>query len=451
MLASAVPGALAQSSVSPLSRTHAIVDARVEIGDGRVLERATILVKDGRIVAVGPDIVVPKGADVLAAKGLTVYPGFIDAYTTKGVKTPSVPNRQDDSEPISEVATAFMRDANRKQVHPEIEARQYLEITDDLRKPYLQAGFTTLFSVPGGIGLRGQGTLINLSGRATRESVVVPIFGQAVSFDGDGADQQYPASLLGSLAQFRQALEDARWQDAVKASPRGLRPFSDPTLETLGRLLSQRSPFFVEANTVAEIDRVRRISSEYNFAPIVVGAAEAWQIPQLVAPTGRLVLGLTSSEEAKPVEKAKEIAPEAVDDAVAEPDDALRVAERARIVKEAIANPGALEKAGVHFALTTKSSKDVGNFLASLRRAVSAGLSKTAALRALTVDAAALFGVSSDLGTIEVGKQATFSVQTGDFLDEKTKIRVLYIDGYRIDPAVKPNVGSPRITAGHEE
>lgn len=436
---------MGQSSIVGSPRLHAIVDARVEIGNGQVLERATVVIRDGRIVAVGPDAAVPKGAEVLAGKGLTVYPGFIDAYTTRGVKLPPNSTRQDDAQAVADVASAFMREADRKQMRPELEARQNLEITDEVRKPYWEAGFTTIMAVPGDAGLRGQGTLVNLSGRAPRESVVLPRTGFAVSWGYAGNDNLYPVSLLGSVAHFRQAMEDARWQGTVAAS--GGRAYSDPALETLSRGLSERWRFYIEADTPAEIDRAGRIASEYKLSSVIVGGLQAWRHPERLSDRP-LILGLDPGKEPKGPEGPPD---ETGDDPGNFADAPNRLEERRRLFNEATANPGLLAKAGRKFAFTTKGAKDLPTFMANLRQAVKRGLSREAALRALTLDGAALLGVDRQMGTVEVGKAATISVMTGDFLDEKTKVTRLYIDGWRIDPAARNATASPRPSAGHVE
>ena len=430
----------AQSSVTAPSRVHAIVDARVEIGDGRVLDRATVVIRDGVIVSVEPDATIPKGAEVLPGKGLTVYPGFIDAYTTRGVKVPAATPRQDDGPNSAETASAFMREANRKQVRPEIEARQYLELSEEVRKPYLEAGFTTIMAVPDGLGLRGQGTLVNLSGRAPRESILLPTTGLALSWGYAGSDNLYPVSLLGSVSQTRQAFLDAQWQANLRGA--GQRTFSDPALEALGLALSAHRRFFIEADTTAEIDRAGRMAAEFNLDTVLVGGLQAWRR----APKRPLILALDPGPEPKTTEAPKPTEPpaEPSDDAGNDPDDVARLEERRRLNREATSNPGVLAKAGVKFGLTTRGAKDIPTFIANLRRAVAQGLPRETALRALTADAAAIYGVDRQLGTVEPGKSATVTVMTGDFLDEKTKVKILYIDGWRVDPTAKPLPSTPR-------
>lgn len=446
----------AQSSVPSIPRVHAIVDARVEVGDGRVLERATVVIRDGLIVAVGQDAEIPKGARVFSAKGMVVYPGFIDAFTTKGVTVPTIPDKQDDASSKSEYANAMMREANRKQVHPEVEARRCLTLTDDVRSPYLKNGFTTLMVVPAGEGLRGQGTLVNLSGRAARESVVVPVTGQAVSWNDSGSSD-YPAALLGSVAQFRQAMADALWQRQVIAGGVG-RPYSDPVLESLSASLNSGKPFFVQADTFAQIERANRMQKEWGFPMVMVGALEGWKNLKRLPADAPLILSLSDLLEPKAIEvkkpeeaksadqkptddkkpKEEEKKPADADEPGPDPEEPAINAERIRIFKEAMSNAGVLSKAGYRFGLATCGNKDAAFLLKQLRIAVKQGLPKEVALRALTIDAAKILGVDRQLGTIEVGKAANLNVMSLDFLNEKSTAKMLYIDGYRVDPNARP-------------
>jgi len=93
-----------------------------------------------------------------------------------------------------------------------------------------------------------------------------------------------------------------------------------------------------------------------------------------------------------------------------------------------------LRSAGILFALSTRGAKTPAEFMERLRKSVKEGLPRATALRSLTLDAAKVFGVERQLGTLEVGKIANVVAMTGDFLDEKTKVKMLYIDGRKIDP-----------------
>jgi len=450
LLLSAATLSAAQSSVPSENRLHAIVGARIEIGDGRVIEKGNVVIRDGLILSVGADTP-PAGAEILDGTGLIVFPGFIDGYAKKGVKAPDPTPNQDAAAPSSDYASAMMREANRKGIRPDLQARLYLDLGDDLRKPYLAAGFTSAMFVPSGGYLGGAGTLVNLSGRPSREAVLVPVAAQSMAFRGgfNFSDTSYPGSLLGQIAQVRQVLADGAWYSGVVGAYQagGLeRPPSDAVLEALQPLLGGTIPAAIEADTTSQIDRAIGVSREFSLRPIIVGGLQAWRrIDRLREFGAPVVLGLNFGAEPKPKEDKPGEKVQG-DDLDTTPDVPERLAERARIFQESAHNAEILKEAKIPFAFTTNGCKDVPDFMKSLRAAVKNGLPREAALRALTLGAARIFGMEKRLGTVEAGKIANLSVMTADFLDEKTQVKMLYIDGHRIDPeakAVPPNKAIP--------
>lgn len=431
----------AQSSVPSVNRLHAIVGAKIEIGDGRTIERGNVVLRAGLIVAVGADAAVPPGAEVFDGKGLTVYPGFIDGYTTKGLKLPDPNPKQDDDPPRGDYGSAAMRTANRKGVRPEIQARQYLALNDEFVNPYRSAGFTTVMIAPGGGFLNGLGTLVNLSGRPVRESVVAPLTTEAIALSATGVSgNDYPWSLLGQVAQVRQALLDAQWHRwllnafAVGGSQR---PPSDPTLEALMPLLDQVYAATFEADTAPQIDRSFALAQEFGLKPILVGGLQAYRrIGRIQAMRAPVVLSLNFGKAPKAPDKAEE---KKTPDDPGDQDEIQieegpeRLAERTRLYEQTVRNADALRQAGISFAFTTQGSKDAKEMMASLRSAVKLGLPRDVALKALTANAASIYHVERYLGSIEPGKVANLTLMTGDFLDEKTKVKLQYIDGYRIE------------------
>lgn len=447
-------GALGQSSIPGDARLHAVTDARVEIGDGRVLERATVVMRNGTIVAIGPDVPIPAGAAIFDGKGTTVYPGFIDAWTDRGTNPPAISPDQDAAPSAADYASAFMREADRKGIRPELEARNVLALGDDVTKPYRNAGFTTLMIVPKGNTVSGVGTLVDLSGRPARECVVIPRTALAVNFDVSGTGNAYPGSLLGRIALFRQTLADVRWQQAVTAASLAGgtdRPVSDPVLESLVPAVGGVLPVAFEADTPAQIDRALLISKEYGLKPAIVGGLQAYKrIPQIKAAGTPLIVGLNFGvEPTKPVVPPVQTGDDPGDDTP--PDPLETYEERMRGYNEAARNASLLQAAGVPFALSTHGSKDVNEFMRNLRAAVKNGLPRDLALRALTRDAANVLGVGRQLGTLEVGKVANVVVMSGDFLDEKTKVKMVYADGWRIDPEAKTVPPTVRATPIKDE
>ncbi|MCS3919936.1 amidohydrolase family protein [Fervidibacter sacchari] len=438
---------------------YAIVNARVFVGDGRVLERATVLIRDGIIEAVGENLAVPPDAEVIEGKDLTVYPGFIDAHTTQGLKLPEWKPDQDEPPDTVSDAHPFMRLANRKGIRPELRAFDCLDLTPTVLVPYRQAGFTTALFAPSGGAINGVSALVNLSGEPKRECVVKSVVAMHFAFTVPRTVRGYPSSLMGIFAHMRQTLLDAHYFRALQAafeSGGGKRPPADESLLALQPVLSGSMPVIFDADTENEIRRAIKFADEFGLKVIISGAREGWKVAEELArqkipvivslafgpeprrPSPRQPSPERTQTEQKPEPQPPEataeeepVSPERTEEAEL-PDVVWK--ERLRLWQERVANAAKLHDAGVVIAFTTRGVRNLSEFWQNLRRAIQAGLPKEAALKALTVNPAKLFGVDKHLGTVEKGKAANLVVMTGDFTDEKARVRYLFIDGRKFEP-----------------
>ena len=439
----------AQSSIASYNGLHAIVGARIEIGDGRVIDKGTLVIQDGMIVAVAADAAVPRGADILDGKGLTLYPGFIDAYTTKGYKAPPDSPQVDPDANIGSYAPAFMRESARKGIFPENRAIANLALTDDILKSYRRVGFTTVLVAPSGGDLSGDAALVNLSGRPARECAVLSSVGTTLGFGGRAWGAGYPGSLLGHIAQLRQTFLDAQWYHAVNQSFQagGIhRPPADDVLSALQPVIAGKHPVIFDADSEYQIVRSLDLSSEFQLRPMIAGGNDAWtQVDALKKAHAPVLLSISFTKEpADPPSPAEKTASAPVKE------NPLKLAERIRLYKETLKNAAVIAKADIPFALTTKGSNP-SEFMANLRKAIEAGLPKEKALSSLTIDSARIFGVDRQLGTLEVGKIANVIVLSGDFLKPETKVKMLYIDGRKFDPDKTPIAPLPHVPYGDRD
>ncbi len=517
----------AQAQTAPFTGVFAITNARIEIGDGRVLEKGTVILRDGLIEAVGVGLTPPADAEIIKGDGLVVYPGFIDGHDTQGLKLPDPQPAQDTPPDTTQDAPPFMREANRKGVTPELRAMDCLAFTDATLNPLRLAGFTTAQVAPEPGTITGVSALVNLSGLPKRDCVVRPEVAMNFTFRTTGRGffgGGYPGSLLGIIANLRQTLLDANHYHALQtafASGGGKRPPADDVLAALQPVMNGTMPVIFNADSQNEIYRAAKIADEFGLRLEISGGAEAYkwagvlakrQIPIFVgvnfgtepvvdkpaappAPktpsTGRPGVGKPAAgkptvppagqtpptappagqtppnapppdkpaprpddtqEDARPIPApadAKTVPPtdanaKPADADASEEDDLPRLArqERHRKWEEKVANAAQLQKAGVLFAFSSRGVKSLPDFLPNVRRAIKAGLPKDAALRALTINPAKILGVDRQIGTIAAGKIAALVVMSGDFADEKSKVRYLFIDRAKIDP---DNAPSPRL------
>lgn len=413
-------------------RVYAIQGAHVVVAPGQVIEKGTILVRDGIITAVGAEgsaqVALPADAEIVEGKELTVYAGLIDPFTHLGV-----PKGKE------EAAGGEGRGSDRpKAKERPVErgpGRENLQIRSDAKGALLfqtppaaeldrlhGMGFTSVLVVPDGGAFRGTSALVQLAGDDQAKMVIAPDVAAHMAFE-TAPDDVYPSSLMGVIALMRQSFEDARrqktWETRWSKDPQGLaRPPESPTLDAIAKILDGRRTMF-EANDPRAFTRVGAIAAEFGFKPIVVGSGYEYEILDEVRRSGYPLIAPVAFPE-----------PLHVDD-----DDAnleIRMKDLRRF-DLAPAGPAALEHAGIPFAFTTFRLKNVGDFTKNVRAAIERGLSKDAALAAVTTVPAKLLGVDAILGTIEKGKIANLIMTDGDLFAEKTKVRKLFIDGNPIE------------------
>jgi imidazolonepropionase-like amidohydrolase len=457
----------------------AIKDARVVVEAGKVLEKATVVVRDGVIEAVGADVTPPADALVTDGTGLTVYPGFLDAMSNWGYD--NALRRSEGGPPAAEdlaaEALAATKPDNRKGITPEFQVRTALKTAseppaeqpaappagrrggagtapagprsdDDPADVWRKVGFTAHLVAPDGGIIVGQSALVSLSGATPRDAVLrSPVALHAALRTVQGGND-YPRALMGVVAHARQAFLDAGWYARTwnafeQAGGVGRRPPLDPALAALGLALDGKTPVVFEADTRDEIHRALDFAAEFHLKPILYGGRHAAKAAdRLKAENVPVLLRLAYSEGPprrrfgffEPPPGAEQTPPE--DD----PTPARAKADRERLQKEEHGAAAALHKAGVRFAISTQgltpgpnNDRPADKFRANLRKAVAAGLSADAALQALTLDAARILGVERQLGTVTPGKAAHVIVADGDIFSEKTQVRYVFADGVRFE------------------
>jgi imidazolonepropionase-like amidohydrolase len=479
LLAAFPAAALARDeSASPRDRfpqAYAIKEARLVVAPGRVIERGTIVVRRGVIEAVGDskDVAIPFDAEVIEGKGLIVYPGFLDLYTTIGQRAGVERSATGRGRPVdlSESILAATPADHRKGLTPEFEVAPVLELAESAAEPRRRLGFTGLLSAPGGAIATGQSALISLSGLPRRESVVkervalhvtlappadlpgAPAvrpdappqpgqFRRRPGADREPAENPYPRSLMGAVAHLRQAMLDAQRHqillDHQASWPAAEIPF-DPALQALNLARSRKLPVWWEADSRDEIHRALDLAAELGTTAVIVGGREAHKVvDRLKAEHVAVVLRINFEEEEPKVPAADEYRKRPL----AEQDEPLAVlAHRRDQWKERVGVAAALAKAGVPFAFSSDGVERIDSLPARLQRLRSAGLSDDQLLTALTRQAAAIAGLDGRLGTLEPGKMGHLTVWSAPLSDAQAKVKLVLIDGLKFE--VKAQDQSP--------
>ncbi|NOT48396.1 MAG: amidohydrolase family protein, partial [Acidobacteria bacterium] len=422
------------------AQSYAITNARIVTVSGATIEKGTIVVRDGLIEAVGANAAAPADAQVFDGTGLTVYPGFVDALTNLGLQaparpaTPAGPGGGGGQAAAAAAAAAAASPSNSNYpagFRPEEMTLDDVRAGDAQFEANRNAGFTTALTV-GRTGIfNGHSALIDLAGSSVSGMTVKNPVALHITFAT--IPGTYPGSLLGTFSALRQMFNDARRQQEIQkmyaANPKGMkRPEADKSLEALIPALNREIPVVFTANRSIEIVRALDLAKEYNLKAIIAGGQESAEFAgRLKAQDVPVLLSLNFPK------RTAAAAPDA------DPESMETLRFRAEVPKTA----GKLAAAGVKFAFQGGGAASVNDFLTNAIKSTENGLAKDAALRAMTLSPAEIFGVNDRTGSIETGKIANLTVVRGDLFGAQKTITHVFIDGtvFEIKPPAQPQGG----------
>jgi len=398
----------------------AIRGAKVAPVSGPPVENATIVVSRGLIAAVGKDIAIPPEAWVIDGKGLTVYPGLVDAFTDVGI--PAAPAASGESSPRGSQERARGPE-DRPYSTPWRTAADEVSLSDKRIETWRNGGFTTVVSAPKSGIFPGQAAVLDLAGERAGDLVVKSPVAIPVAFQTSGGfGGGFPSSIMGVLAYVHQVWLDTDWsnkaQTTYEKNPRSVaRPRYDRTEAALADALEDHALVLIPANNSIQLRRALEFVDRWNVHGAVYGGQMAYEVaPEIAAKKLSVLVNLKW--------------PEAEKDADPEDKPSLRTL---RFRDRAPSSPAALAKAGVKFAFYSGGIAAPKDALKAAKKAIEAGLAPEAALRALTLSPAEIFGVADRLGSIENGKIANLVVADGDLFEEKTTIKMVFVDGRRFE------------------
>jgi imidazolonepropionase-like amidohydrolase len=417
--------------------TYAITNARLVTLSGAVIERGTIVIRNGLISFVGASVAAPADARIIDGTGLTVYPGLFDSYTSLGMAQPG-PSPQrgggaSGSTPQAQTASA-PNSTQPPGLQPELLAADILQPGGAQIEAARSAGITSALTAPREGILMGQSAVINLAGDTPQQMIVRNPVALHVGFTPLRTGS-YPASLMGVFSALRQMFIDAgRYREAqavYEKNPRGLRrPEQDKSLAALLPVLAREMPVVMQANTEREIRRALDLAQEFHLRLIIAGGSESWKVvDRLREENVPVLLSLNFPK------RTTALVPEA------DPEPLRTLRERVDAPKTA----SRLAAARVRFAFQSGALAEMTDYLANAAKTVENGLARDEALRALVQRPAEILGVADRLGTIEVGKIANLTVTRGDIFDKSARITHVFIDGRPVDlkPAATSTPSAP--------
>lgn len=389
--------------------TFAITGARIVTVSGAEIPNGTIVIRDGKIAAVGERVSIPRGAERIDGRGLSVFPGMIDAGTNMGLI--EIGNGARGTVDVSETGD----------INPN--AKAYLGInphTSHINVTRVN-GITTVLSMPSGGLISGQSAVINLNGTTQAEMAEVPIFSLVIDFPTISTFAGFNPFAGPRTINFEQAVK--RRDDRVKeikdvfeaarqygnardayARDKSLPLVAvDVKMEAMVPYVRGEKPIVFNAQRSRDIRAVLKFVEEMKVKAIIFGGVEAWEVADDLKKHDIAVIYRNIHSN-----------PSSQDD----PYDAN------------FAAPSKMMEAGVRFCISTgDDGANVRELPYQAGMAGAFGLSKEDALKSVTLYPAQILGIADRYGSLEEGKVANIVVADGDILDPRTNIKHLFIKG----------------------
>ena len=382
-VASAAPG-----------ETIAITNGRVFPVSGQPIEKGTVLIRGGKIVAVGASVTAPAGARVIDAAGKIGTPGFLESATQIGI-----------------VEIPLGADGTDDQASTDKELSAAFNVVDSFNGdstviPVTRVeGITRAVVAPTGSGhvILGQGAMFDLTGAQVPDAIVKAPVAMFANLGEAGAASE-GGSRASAMLRLREALQDAldfsrnrvAWSNAQR------RPYARGRLdmEALGPVVRGELPLAINANRASDLLAAMRLADEFHLKLILMGAGEGWRVAADLA-----------------VHKVPVVVKPLTDIPTF---DALGAT---------LENPARLAKAGVTLVLSSFDTHNARNLRQEAGNAISYGLDRDIALRAVTLEPARIWGVADRLGSLEAGKDADVVIWSGDPFELTTGPERVFIAG----------------------
>jgi imidazolonepropionase-like amidohydrolase len=372
---------------------------------GRDIKNGSVLVRDGKITGIGENLTAPEGTKVIDAQGMQVYPGFIDSFTDTGLTEIGAVRETSDNSELGKF-------------NPQLSAWMAVNPSSEHIPVTRANGITSSVTVPEGELVGGSASMIHLSGWTTEEMdlnpsvalhITMPVIRtRSFRFPGGLSEKPFEEAKKEhdkQLIELNQFFDDARRYEKAKAAKEpGFEP--DLRFDAMIPIINGKVPVMITAMREREIKEAIAFADKQHIKMILAGGAEAWKvIAELKSHNIPVVLRPTLS------------LPEEEDDPYDKP----------------FTTPGELYKAGILFSFGTYDTQFSRNLPYQAAAAVPFGLSHEAALEGITINAAKIYGMDKQIGSIEEGKIADLVITDGDPLEEQTHVKQLFIAGKEVD------------------
>jgi len=413
-----LPIKLSAQEANPVNGPHnikssyfAFTHATIFVDASNKLSNATLIIKDGKIENVGVGITIPKDAKVIDLKGKFIYPSFIDLYSNYGVNWKNNDPNNGKQYATNKKGAYAWNDA----IRAELNAVDYFSYDEKKSKQLVESGFGAVLSgINDGI-CRGISTLVFTNNNNENELVISPKAAAGFSFNKGSSIQDYPNSLMGSIALLRQTFYDANWYK-TQTKEKNL------TLDAFNQL--QRLPVIFEVDDKLSVLRADKIAKEFKTSFIVKGDGDEYQrLNEIKESNVSLII---------PINFPKPYEVEDVFEA-----NYVSTADM-KHWEMAPANAKLLSEGNINFAITSNGCHDANEFLKNLRKAVLYGLNETVALNALTKIPAQMIKADKQIGSLQKNMLANFFISNKPIFDKEAVITEHWISGKKTEVNTLP-------------
>lgn len=395
-----------QNGVEPSEPAYyALKNATIIASPTTSYQNGTIIIKGDKIEKIGMGVLipVPKNAVVIDCKGKTILPAFIELYSNVGL--PEVKRKPNHSRSpqlnTSKKGAYYWNEA----IHPEVDANELYVSDQKKNKSLVEMGFGFAYTHQFDGVSRGTGAFVSL-GESQTSNLSKDSEPGILSFKKGVSRQTYPSSQMGSIALLRQAFYDGDWYQNNQEK-RNI---------SLSELNKQRvNEMFFVTDDKKEILRAQKIADEFDLNFNYFGSGNEYEIvEQLKEINSSIVVPINYPDayEVKNPYVARQI-----------PLSDLKHWEMAP------KNPGILARNGISVSISSHGNKTAKDFWSNIRKSLANGLSEEDALKALTLSPATVLGVDSTVGSIEVGKLASFIVYDGNPFKKEVKLLESWLMG----------------------
>ena len=385
----------------------AFTNAKIYVTPTQVIDKGTLLIHNGKVVASGTSVSIPANAVVIDVSGKSIYPSFIDIYSGFGIEKPKRQGGfgRGQYDPTRE--GFYWND----HIRSEQNAVDHFKYDAKAAKALRKAGFGVVNThLQDGI-MRGTGALIALTSKGSdAERILSDRSAAYLSLSKSfKSAQSYPSSMMGSLALIRQVNHDADWyaKGGITITDRSLEAFNNN--KSLVKIMA--------AGEKANALRVDKVGDEFGIQYVILGGGDEYErIKEIKATNATYIIPLNF--------------PNAYDVEDSFAASVLQLSAM-REWNQRPSNPKALADNDIKFTFTTDGLKSPNMLKANLMKAIEYGLDKTKALEALTTVPAQVLGQSNNIGSLKNGSYANFLITSGDIFDKSTTLYENWVKGDR--------------------